>query len=58
MCECESKVVFQDGTKIKVLRGIVDFDADPDFVIIQRHNGKYRIRKSLIHKIEPVVAGR
>jgi hypothetical protein len=54
MCECESKVVFQDGTQIKVLRGIVDSDSDPVFVIIKRNNGDYRIRKNLIHKIEPV----
>lgn len=57
MCECESKVVFQDGTRIKALRGIVDFDSDPDFVIIKRNDGNYRIRKCLVHKIEPAAGG-
>lgn len=54
MGKCESKVVYLDGTKIKVLRGNIDLDQDPDFVIIHRDDGEYRIRKKLIHKIEPV----
>ena len=42
-----------DGDKVRVLRGIVDLDSDPLFVIVRRRDGTWRIARELVLEIRP-----
>lgn len=47
----ESKIVYQDGEKISVLRGII-VGEDDFFLHLERNDGNYRIAKKVILRIE------
>lgn len=47
----ESKVVFEDGENIRVLRGFID-NEDAYFIYLKRRDGNIRIAKSTVLKIE------
>lgn len=46
----ESKVVFEEGNEIRVLRGRI-VGEDNSFLCLQRRDAMYRISKSIILKI-------
>ncbi len=49
----EVKVVYQDGDRIRALRGVIEDDPNfPGFIQVIRRDGVVRIRKDLIHTIE------
>ena len=48
----ESKVVFLDGQRPRVLRGLVSLDSP--WVIVRRTDGDWRIAESQVLKIETV----
>jgi len=47
----EVKIIFKEGTDVRVLRGIITKE-DQDFVFLKRNDGDYRINKNVIIKIE------
>ncbi len=53
MGEGESKVVYNDGDRVRAIRGrILGESEDGLFLILQRRDGKIQIAKSAILKIE------
>jgi len=48
---CEDEIVFKDGEQIRILRGTI-ISEDADFIHIQRRDGDWSIRKSLVQKIQ------
>ena len=51
--EQESKVAYdEDETgRVRVIRGVID-NSDPNFLIIKRRDGEFRIAKRLVRTIE------
>lgn len=47
----ESKIVFNDGDRIRCIRGII-IKEDEHFIYIRRRNGNLALNKSTITKIE------
>lgn len=47
----ESKIVYQDGEKISVLKGVI-VKEDDLFIHLERNDGEYRIAKRTILRIE------
>ena len=47
----EDVVTFEENGALRVLRGTI-VSEDADFVNLQRRDGDWSIRKSLIHKIQ------
>lgn len=47
----ESKIVYREGGDIRALRGVIG-DEDDIFIILKRRDGKIRINKKHIVKIE------
>jgi len=47
----ECKIVYREGSNIRALRGTIDGE-DETFIILKRRNGRIRINKADIIKIE------
>jgi hypothetical protein len=50
----EDEIVFREegseGTRLRVLRGVI-VSEDSDFICIQRRDGDWQIRKSLVERV-------
>lgn len=51
MEERESKVVYNDNGIIRCIRGVLD-ESDPDFFIVKRRDGEFRVSRKLVLTIE------
>lgn len=52
----ESKIVFKDGERVRVIRGEISAE-DDFFLTVQRRDGTLRIAKGCIEKIEEWKSG-
>ncbi len=42
-----------DGDKVRVLRGVIDMDSDPQFAIVKRRDGVWKISKATVLAVMP-----
>jgi hypothetical protein len=54
--ERESKIVFKEGDRERVYRGVI-LEDDGIFITIQRHEGTIKLNKSIVLKIETPSGG-
>jgi hypothetical protein len=49
--ECEDKVLYLEGDKLRVFRGIIESE-DQHFICLRRRDGMVRIAKTSVVKIQ------